>query len=92
MLGTMEIRDYTPEQLQQILISLVGNKNERAYPVQVDYSKSRLQRLVTKNDRTLSGLPRMKLALPDISFRAVLIGPFEGSRWCVRRMRSGYGN
>jgi hypothetical protein len=45
------------------------------------------------NDRTLSGLPRPRRTdLRKISLGAVLIGPFEGSRWRLRRMRSGYGN
>ena len=39
-------------------------------------------RLAPGNDRTLSGLPPTKTHdLREISHGAVLIGPFEGSRW-----------
>ena len=38
--------------------------------------------MVTRDDRTLSGLPPTTTHdLREISHGAVLIGPFEGSRW-----------
>src|SRR5271170_28676 len=50
--------------------------------------------IVTRNDRTLSGLPRWDARRSvRIFFGAVLIGPFEGSRWrggCGRAMGFGW--
>ena len=91
--GLPEVRSFAPRLVEQTVSGAVSGSRHDCWPFAICFLVDRVttqRRLlcvfydrgsVTKNDRTLSGLPRsMRQACAGIFLGAVLIGPFEGSR------------